>query len=99
MGFLAMDAAVGADGKEGSSDALHPAGGQPTEAWMRTLWARLSKCADLAPLGAWPLLPVRGGWLRALQAPSRVVAQGNWSENILSMLSQVCDHLSPRGAM
>jgi hypothetical protein len=55
---------------------------------MAMLWAWLATCDDLSKFAEWPLVPVHGGLLRALQpcAVSPVVLDVGWSENMCAVL-------------
>ena len=45
---------------------------EPSDQWLRLLWAWLADRSDVLQLGSWPLLPVQGGRLARLQQHSLV---------------------------
>lgn len=90
-------AVVGSGGSgSGSGSSRHH---HPYEAFVRMLWRWAASRSDVAELAAWPLLPVVGGALHALQRPARVLQGGDWTEGLLSGLARMNVRLLDRSAL
>eukprot|EP00884_Botryococcus_braunii_P020227 jgi/Botrbrau1/6889/Bobra.67_3s0008.1 len=61
--------------------------------FLQGLWGLLREMPNLAPLEAWPILPVRGGHLVRAQPASQVLEEGSWSEGVESGLKALGCHV------
>ncbi|KAK8969856.1 hypothetical protein KSP40_PGU011807 [Platanthera guangdongensis] len=71
--------------------------GQPSLEWMGLFWSYLkASCSDLSMFYAWPILPVKNGFLVQLNENSAVIRDDGWSENMSSLLQKLgCSFLRP----
>ncbi|MEW5316662.1 MAG: hypothetical protein WDW38_008017 [Sanguina aurantia] len=60
----------------------------PTIEWVRRLWEWLKDkpLTEVMLLGAWPLLPIKGGELIRAQTPMTVLQEGDWADPVTSAL-------------
>lgn len=80
---------VDADAVAAAADAF-PGGQAAWAAWLPRLWRWLAARADAAALTSWPLVPLLGGALMALEAPPRALRGGGaWHESLVSALTRM----------